>query len=142
MTFQDLPDNVRAVPLVEPTVQADVVDLILGESDRREGSMAMMLCDSECRPFQPIVVGGVPEAEAGDCLIRLIGLVSHVVTDETGSVLVARGRPGASVPTDDDRALHQLAIDQCEQHGIRLLGTFVATPGGVTALPEPLTAAS
>ena len=142
MTFQDLPDNVRAVPLTEPSVQADVVDLILGMADRRGGSMAMMLCDSECRPFQPIVVGGVPHADAADCLTRLLGLVAHVVTEETGSVLIARGRPGASTPTDDDRALHQLAIDQCAEHGIRLLGAFVATPAGVAALPEPLTAAS
>lgn len=142
MTFKDLPSDVRGLQLTDRTLQGDVVDLILSDADRRGGSMAMMLCDSDLRPFQPVVVGGVSDADAGDCLTRLVDILAHVVTEEMGALLIARGRPGPSTPTDDDRALHQMAIDRCSARGVTLLGAFVATPAGVTALPEALTAAS
>lgn len=142
MTFKDLPRDLRNLPLTDPSRQADVVDLILGHSDRRSGSVALMLCDSHTRPFQPIVVGEVPDAEARACVTRLLNLVAPVVVEDQGGVLVARGRSGDCVLTDDDRALHQEVIDGCGQHGIRLLGCFVATPTGVLPLPEPLTVAS
>jgi hypothetical protein len=142
MSFRDLPQDVRDHPLTDPTVQADVVDLIVSQADRRAGSMAMMLCDAQCRPFQPIVIGAVPEQESTACLAKLLDLVVPVLAEDGGSVLVARGRQGSTAPTDGDRALHQAAIDRCSEHRVRLLGCFVATPGGVTSLPEPLTVAS
>lgn len=58
----------------------------------------------------------------------------------SGAVGIARGRPSGLVPTDVDRERHQRVIDACQAEGVRLLGCWLLTPGGVETLPAPLAA--
>lgn len=141
MSFDDLPHNLRDLPLTDPALQADLVDLVVSMEDRHTGVIALVLCDREDRPLLPIVIGGDADPSQA-ALAQLFELVLPMVGDDGGSVLVARGRSRSLVPTDTDRAWHQSAIDACARHGARLLGFFLATPAGVDTLPPPLSLAS
>ncbi|MCU1538032.1 MAG: hypothetical protein JWP82_2383 [Humibacillus sp.] len=142
MTFHDLPPDVRHVPLTDRHVAADVIDLLLSEDDRRAGCVGLMVCDGDHRGILPVVLSDVPhDADVGS-LRSVLELMLPLVVERGGSLLLGRGRPSSGAPTDVDRAWHQQAIDCCRAHGVRLLGFYVATRDGVTALPEPLTAAS
>lgn len=142
MSYHDLPPNVRDLPLTDPALAADVVDLMLGEDERRAGCLGMMLCDETGRGVQPVVVSDVPERARVDALSQLLELVLPVLGEQHGALLVGRGRRRGLTPTDDDRVWHQCVIDACQNHGVRLLGYHLATPDGVLALPEPLSNAS
>ena len=49
-----------------------------------------------------------------------------------------RGRLGGALLTDTDRGWHQMVFDACRAHGVRLVGTYLATPATVRSFPEPL----
>ena len=84
----------------------------------------------------------VPSGAGPASLSQLLGLVLPLVAASGGSVLIGRGRPRGTAPDDLDRAWHQLAMDRCADHGVGLLGFYLATGDGISRLPEPLTAAS
>lgn len=141
MTFEDLPLDVKKIPLTDRRVAADVIDLIIGDEARADGCVGLMVCDEQHRGIVPIVLSDVPpDADVG-ALTAVLDMILPLVVTRGGSILLGRGRPGGGVPTDTDRAWHQQSIDSCRAHGVRLLGFHVATRDGVTALPEPLTAA-
>jgi hypothetical protein len=142
MSFHDLPQNLRSIPLRDNTIQSDVVDLVLGLEERSTGAFAVMACDSGDRGVQPFIVGDVPEDTDPEMFLKFLEMLLPVVGAEDGSVLVGRGRRGGLAPTDLDREWHQAAIDACATHGVRLLGFHVATVDGVEPLPEPLDRAS
>ena len=142
MTFEDLPQDVRDIPLTDHRIAADVIDLLIGDGDRRAGCVALMVCDEEHRGILPIVLSDVPHDADLGALVSLLDLLLPLVVERGASLLMGRGRPGDGVPTDVDRAWHQQTLESCRAHGVRLLGFHVATRDGVTALPEPLTAAS
>lgn len=142
MTFDDLPPRASEIPLTNRRVASDVVDLIMSDTDRATGCVALVICDAEDRGIQPILLHDVPPDSQASGLGQLLGLLLPLVADNDGSVLIGRGRPRGSVPDDVDRAWHELAIDRCADHGVDLLGFYVATGDGVFRLPEPLTAAS
>jgi hypothetical protein len=142
MSFQDLPKDLRSIPLRDNTTQADVVDLVLGLRDRSTGSFAVMACDGADRGVQPFVVSDLPEDAGPEVLRTFLDMLLPVVGAEDGSILVGRGRCTGLDPTDLDREWHQTAIDACAAHGVRLLGFHLATVDGVEALPGPLGRAS
>jgi hypothetical protein len=107
MTYQDLPDDIRTIPLTDPAVQADVVDLMVGIDERRGGAVGLMVCDDGDRGIQPIVVTDLPEGAAEDELRRLLDLVLPVVGELGGALLVGRGRRRGLLPTELDRRWHQ-----------------------------------
>jgi hypothetical protein len=134
MSYRDLPDDLRSRPLTDPVLQGDVVDLLLGEDDRRGGAFTVVLCDQGDRGFQPIVLPELGEgAEVAD-LVRLLDLLLPLVAEFGGSVLLARGRAHGLRPGEDDRAWHRVALAACGRHQVRLLGFHVATPEGVQPL--------
>ncbi len=45
MTFEELPPNAQDLPLTDPRVAADVIDLIISNRDRSEGCVGVMVCD-------------------------------------------------------------------------------------------------
>jgi len=142
MSYEDLPPDLRTIPLTDTTIQADVVDLILGVEERRNGALALMVCDEADRGVQPVVLSDVPpEAPPVDAR-NLLDLLLPMVGETEGSVLVARGRRRGVTPTDNDRAWHQETIDACARHRVRLLGFYLASPDGIEALPDPLSRAS
>jgi hypothetical protein len=142
MSFRDLPSGIRDLPLTDPAIAADVIDLIISDEARASGAIGVMVCDDQDRGLQPVVVSDVPEVAGSTSLAQLLELLLPVVSEERGSVLVGRGRRRGQSPTDADRAWHQQAIDSCGQRGVRLLGFYVATRDGVFAMPEPLGAAA
>ena len=56
MTFEDLPDSIRELPLDTAVLRADLVDLCLGLGDRAADSMLLGLCDEHRRMVKPIVI--------------------------------------------------------------------------------------
>ncbi len=60
MTFEDLPDNWPTLPLTEPQLLADVLDLVVGHHDRVDESFVVLACDSDVRLVQPCVIGPDP----------------------------------------------------------------------------------
>lgn len=141
MTFEDLPPRASKIPLTDRRVAADVIDLIIGDTDRATGCLGLMICDRHHRGVQPLVLHDIPPVADSSELAQLLNLVLPLVRENDGSVLIGRGRPRGSVPDDVDRAWHQRAIDLCGEAGVSLLGFYVATADGVFRLPEPLTAA-
>lgn len=142
MTFEDLPPRASQIPLTDVRVAGDVIDLIIGETDRAGGCVGLMICDEQHRGVQPILLHDVPADREADGLVTLLELVLPLIAERHGSLLIGRGRPRGTVADDVDRTWHQAAIERCSAHGVRLLGFHVATADGVFRLPEPLTAAS
>jgi hypothetical protein len=142
MSYHDLPPDARSIPLTDNVIQSDVIDLVLDLDQRRGGAVALMLCDEADRGVQPIVLSDLPpDAPAAD-LRTLLDLLLPMIGEAHGSVLLGRGRRRGLMPTDNDRAWHQEAIESCRRHGVRLLGFYLASPDGIQALPAPLTRAS
>ena len=142
MSYHDLPEDLRTRPLSEPSLQGDVIDLVLGIEERRSSAVALMLCDRDDRGLQPIVVSDLPEDAGVEDLERLLDLLLPVVGEMQGSILVGRGRRRGLLASDLDRAWHQATIEACTRYGVRLLGFHLASPDGVAALPPPLSEAS
>jgi hypothetical protein len=142
MTFRDLPSDIRHLPLTDPTLAADVVDLILGDEARAGGAIAFVLCDHAGRGLQPVVLSDVPDDADSQGMRQLLDHLLPIVAEAEGAVLIGRGRRGGLTPTDADREWHQLAISACAAHGVRLLGYYLASADGIAAMPDPLTAAS
>ena len=142
MTFEDLPPRANEIPLTNRRVAADVIDLIISDADRAAGCVAVMICDSEHRGIQPVVLHDVPhDADAGG-FATLLDMLLPLVAENDGALLIGRGRPHGTSPNDTDRSWHQMAIDRCADQEVSLLGYYLATADGVFRLPEPLSAAS
>ena len=142
MSYHDLPPDARSIPLTDNVIQSDIIDLILDLDQRRGGALALMLCDEADRGVQPIVLSDLPSDAPATDLRSVLDLLLPMIGEAHGAVLVGRGRRRGLMPTDDDRAWHQEAVEACRRHGVRLLGFYLASPDGVEALPEPLTRAS
>jgi hypothetical protein len=142
MSYQDLPPDLRTIALTDNTVQADVIDLILGIDERRSGALALMLCDDADRGVQPIVLSDLPPESPATAVRTLLDLLLPIVGENHGAIMLGRGRRRGLTPTDNDRAWHQATIEACARHGVRLLGFYLASPDGVEALPTPLSQAS
>lgn len=142
MSYEDLPPDLRTIPLTDNTIQSDVIDLILGIDERRSGALALLLCDEGDRGVQPIVLSDLPPGAPAVEVRSLLDLLLPMVGEAHGAILLGRGRRRGLTPTDNDRAWHQATIEACSRHQVRLLGFYLASPDGVEALPEPLSRAS
>lgn len=134
MTFYDLPPDWHARALTDPTLAADVVDLVVRESDREGGCLALLMCDASGRMVQPVVLTEMqqcPPDQRRDTLDICLGGVA----DALGAVVVAVGRPRGCVPDDEARAWHEAVIAGCRAHEVTLLGTYLATPHAVVEMP-------
>ncbi len=121
---------------------ADVVDLVVRESDRIDGAVCAVLCRPDLTMLQPILVADIPaEPSPRECR-SFVELVLTELGLEVGALVLALGRPCGSVPTDTERTWHQVAIDVCRERDIPLLAAYLATCDGVTELPRHDIAAS
>ena len=133
MTFEDLPQNWPTVPLGEDDFTADVLDLCVTNRDRLAGGLSLLLCRRDDTLAQPVFVGEIiDDVELLDITGRTLELIVDI--PEVAGVVVGIARPEGAV-NDHDRAVHQRAVEVCRHVGIRLLGTFLVTTGGVTCLP-------
>ena len=85
MTFEDLPKDVRNTPLTDRRIAADVIDLLIGDGDRRAGCVALMVCDEEHRGIMPIVLSDVPHDADLGALVTLLDLLLPLVVERDGS---------------------------------------------------------
>lgn len=135
MTFQDLPKGWHALPLSDTTIAADVVDLVVRESDRASGCISLLLCDRTHRMLQPVTITDLDREGPGERR-RLFDLLVGEFADRLGGVVVAVGRPRGAVPDDEARAWHEAAIASCADHDVPLLGTYLATAHGIAEMPR------
>lgn len=131
MTFEDLPDDFRGIPLPDLVVD-DLLDLFVGPSERRLGAAVFLLCDERDRILQPVAIDEMPmepgPGERESCIRAVAGAVAG-----GGSVLIAVARPGHPTPTEADLRWLTDAVDICEGR-IRLLGVHLCTPAGTVRL--------
>lgn len=139
MTFHDLPPHSRDLPLDDPTLRADLVDLIVSLRAREGGCLALLLLDDDHVCMTPLVVEemGVP----GPDQVRQV-LGTFLGQLEAPGLVVAIGRPGSGLFTDADRACHQVVVEECRARGITLLGTYLASDNAVREMPDHLRLAS
>lgn len=137
MSIHDLPSNLHELSLDhDKELTADVVDLFCPVDARRDGALAILICDDGGRLVQPIIIDG-PPVQMDQHEVRLMLEHTVGVAGAGSSTILAICRPGGMI-TDADRRWHGLVIDRCRALGIRLIGTYVATPEHVLRLPDPL----
>lgn len=139
MTFEDLPQNFRDLSLDDPVLRADAVDLFVGQADREDGCLAIVLLDEEHRVVQPCVITDMGPADP-KTLPRAVRLFLGEV--HPPAIVAALGRAGSPLFTDLDRQCHQVLVDVCREAGVDLLGFFVATAAALREMPDHLRAAS
>lgn len=139
MTFHDLPPHSRDLPLDDPTLRADLVDLVVSLEAREGGCLALLLLDDDHVCTTPVLVEqmGVPDAsQVREVLRTFLGRLA------APAAVVAIGREGSGLFTDADRACHQAVVEECREHGITLLGTYLASDNHVREMPDHLRLAS
>ena len=138
MTFQDLPADWPTMPLTDPRITDDVLDLLVSGRDRDKGAIIVLMCDPADRLIQPCAVSDVDGDRAGLTQFEIIDPIAGALREiePEGSILVAIARGRGLAITDDDRDWHQAAIDACRASGVRLLGVHVVAHSGSARLPD------
>ncbi len=85
MTFEDLPPRASEIPLTNRRVAADVIDLIISDADRATGCVAVMICDSEDRGIQPVVLHDVPTDAEASGFAQLLDMLLPLVAENDGA---------------------------------------------------------
>jgi hypothetical protein len=135
MSFRDLPQTWTDQPLSDPTVAADVVDLLVTLGDRRRGTFTVILCDANTHYRAAIAVDLPSQFEhltrasaAGDmCASALTPIMPAVRTAPGTTLLLALGRPGPPTWPSLDAEWASAATHTCRAAGVSLLGFYVAT---------------
>ncbi len=135
MTYDDLPADWPQRPLIDPTLTADVVDLVVRETDRAEGCLGILLCNHEHRLVQPLTINDIDDVPAHERR-RPFDLFMSGFGDRLGGIVVAVGRPRGYVPDDVARGWHEAAIAASREHDVPLLGTYLATVHAVIEMPR------
>jgi hypothetical protein len=133
MGFQDLPEGWVDLPLDEPQLVADVLDLVVSERDRRAGALAVLLCDALGRLVTPVLISDLDELAPEAARREALEVVMQVMRGE-GSVLVAVARRDGLSITADDHIWARAAAAACEP-GVALLGVHVVTSSGSREIP-------
>jgi hypothetical protein len=148
MAFTDLPDDWGSRPITDPTLTADVLDLLVSEQCRHRGGLVLLFCDASDRLVAPIEVTPLPSPspEAVERSTRLGDLVSSVVAHPASArlagagVLVALARPGLLSVSPDD-ACWADAVALATRNRVRLLGIHLVTQEGSRPVPSSRLAA-
>jgi hypothetical protein len=136
MTFEDLPADWAQRPITDPDVFEGVVDLIVSEQARREGSTYVLLCHEGGRLMQPICLPDESHTvDVGQVLSGLTRLFTEAAGEGVHDVVMVIARPGRPAPTRRDHDLRAAFDGACRAAGVRLLGVAIAAPAGVTAFP-------
>ncbi len=132
MSFEDLPADWAERPVTDPAITADVLDLVVRDADRVAGSVVALVLNPGGRVVQPVVVELPPEGVSPGERHRFfdvvcLGIATASGAGERGGILAAVARSGAPFVGSDDREWHDAARRSCEQHDLRLGGTWLVT---------------
>ncbi|QFG68108.1 hypothetical protein [Ornithinimicrobium pratense] len=132
MSFEDLPGDWPQRSVADPILAADLVDLVVSDADRRDGALGLLLCRPDGRLAQPVVVSTLGCPDVLNLLDLVLDQLPHLPGIDGLVLAIARQWGGLS---DEDRALHQAALELCRDHGLTLWGAYLATSAGVSPLP-------
>lgn len=144
MSFQDLPADWPTRPVTDPDITADLLDLVVRDSDRATGAVAILICGPTGRLVRPVVVTLPPGPVDGGERRRAFDAICGVLVAEDDprverlsnpGILVALARPGPALMTADDRRWRNAAARSCEDHAVDLLGAWLVTPGVIRRMP-------
>ena len=136
MSFQDLPADWAQRPITDPDVFEGVVDLIVADRARREGSTYVLLCHEGGRLMQPLCLPNEPRtADVDRVQSGLTRLFTEATSEGVRDVVLVIGRPGDPAPTSRDHDLRAAFESACRSAGVRLLGVAIAAPDAVAAFP-------
>ncbi|WP_432876236.1 hypothetical protein ACQPYH_25835 [Kribbella sp. CA-245084] len=144
MTFLDLPPTWTDLPLTDPDVAADVVDLMLTLGDRHRGTFAVILCDPNDHYRATITVDlpsefdrlAPPRDTHALCSTALSPIIPAIQTAPNTPVILALGRPGPAHSPALDQDWSTAATNICQATHLHLLSFHIATP---EAVYQPLT---
>ena len=135
MGFQDLADDDFHKPLTEPTLVANVLDLVISAADRRAGALGVLMCDEDGRLVQPAVIGELePEQITEEERERLVSVFVRAMGGAGSLLLAIARRDGLSIVPADVAWCHT-AVRVCTVAGVRLLGVYVVTMAGSREVP-------
>ncbi len=130
MSFEDLPENLREIPLDNSHLIADVLDLFVSMKVRYEGGLMVIVCDEQRRILQPILVEEIdldPPADTGLIVNNLVAAILGACPE--ACVLVALARPGPLRIGARDQAWARFIEEACGNR-LPLLGVHLVTPRG------------
>jgi hypothetical protein len=137
MSFENLPKNWPTLPLTDPALADDVVDLVVSDEQRANRCIGVLICDDQHRLMVPISIGPFEDDDnTEENWLATTTAIAEVVKGVGRGAILARGRPSGQV-CDTDRAWHQRAIEAFAAHGLELIGAYLATHRGVWRLPDP-----
>lgn len=135
MSFEDLPSGWDLRPLWQNEL-ADVVDLLLGDADRRRDAMLVVYTDREGIAIpEPMLVDGMPWARDPEEAGAWTGPLFQLLASEGSSVLIGIGHRAGGVTLHDLRWCRFLT-EAMERHCLRSLGVYVADPARVTRVSK------
>ncbi len=138
MTFDDLPADWPQRPLTDPRLLDDVLDLMVGERDRRQRSLVVLACDAEVRLIQPVAIGPLTTPCDPDLVQRTVDILVEALGDDTaGALVIALARPDGLSITADDRAWVDAARAALVPTRWRLSSAHVVTLHGSRAIADP-----
>ncbi|MFK4084565.1 hypothetical protein ACI2LF_10685 [Kribbella sp. NPDC020789] len=135
MSFLDLAPTWSDRPLTDPTLAADVVDLMVSQGDRRRGTFAAILCGPDAY-FRAVVAIDLPSEFAGHphsldtpglCATALHPIIPALRTEPGAALLLALGRPGPPEWPEIDNEWSTAATHLCRAAQVPLLGFYIAT---------------
>jgi hypothetical protein len=149
MSFEDLPSDWPQRPVTDPTITADLLDLVVTGRDRAAGALGVLLCGRDERLLQPLVVEmpgyRLSAAERRRGFDNICAAFCHL-GEPTGAdeaelvnadlgILVALARSGSPLVTSGDLRWRDTAEQSCGRYGVALLGTWLVTPEVIRPLP-------
>jgi hypothetical protein len=149
MSFEDLPSDWPQRPVTDPTITANLLDLVLSQRDRAAGALGVLLCGRDERLLQPLVVQmpgyRLSDSERRQGFDNICDAFCHLggptgrgeaggMNPELG-ILVALARSGSPLVTSGDTRWRDTAEQSCQRYGVALLGVWLVTPEVIRPLP-------
>ena len=130
MSFEDLPENWRELPLDDDRLVRDVLDLFVSMKARYHGALVVLMCNANRRIVQPIQVDEIELNPPADTDVMLNNLVVAILGASAEScVLVALARPGPLRVGARDEAWARFIEGACRDR-LPLIGVHLVTPRG------------
>ncbi|GAB2649828.1 hypothetical protein [Kribbella swartbergensis] len=132
MSFRDLPQTWTDQPLSDPTVAADVVDLLVSLGDRRRGTFTVVLCDANTH-YRAAIAIDLPSQPDHPTYSPAADLPS-----ESESEHRTRSLATAGLPSESGHRPHSLAtagLPSESEHTRSLAASDL--PSGFERIPSP-----